>query len=268
MYKRFTVFILTCAVLALCLTACGSKPQISKTAVSLLEFPGAKWGMSPDEVKSAMQISPDMITEEKNYGDELRITISGSEYFGVDAESVAFRFLQYGDVTALWNVQVTYSTGTDMAAIRDNLIEIYGPGTDYGFTNYEIFDGAVQSYIDWNTLPIDTALKSIQFGASIEENAKNPKPSDTVNHRWAAATQRGQLFTDEEIETIVALFGSGKGTKADRETTLEYLDKSVWITILCRDGYSNKYGIAYRPCVSFTGSHIAFNQQAYQAANQ
>lgn len=260
MKMRGFALILSLSVLVLCLVACGNGGETKQPNESL-EFPGTKWGMSPEEVKTALQIGSDMITGEKNYGDELRITLSGSEYFGAGAESVTLRFLQYGDKTALWNVQVTYPTGTDMKAVRDKLSDLYGPGTDYGFTNYEIHNGTVQSFIDWNL------SSSLQFGATIEENAKNPKPSDTVNHRWAEVTQGTKLFADEEIETIVALFDSGRGTKADRETTLEYLDKHVWLTILCRDGYTNS-GIEYRPCISFTGGHIAFNQNAYQAANQ
>lgn len=85
--------------------------------------------------------------------------------------------------------------------------------------------------------------------------------------RWAGTVDGTGLFTEEETETIVALFGGGAGTSANREATLEYLQKKVWITILCRDGYTS-HGVDYRPCVSFTGGHIGFNKQAYLAANR
>ena len=146
--KKLTAFILGLALLVVCLSACEIAPKTEKPDVSLLEFPGLKWGMTPEEAKAALNITDDMITEEKTYGDELRITLSGSRYFGADAEGVTLRFYQYSDKTALWNVQVTYAPGTDMAAVRDNLSDIYGPGTDHGFTDYEIFNGAVQSYVN------------------------------------------------------------------------------------------------------------------------
>ena len=250
--KKLIAFILGLALLVVCLSACEIAPKTEKPDVSLLEFPGLKWGMTPEEAKAALNITDDMITEEKTYGDELRITLSGSRYFGADAESVTLRFYQYSDKTALWNVQVTYAPGTDMAAVRDNLIDIYGPGTDHGFTDYEIFNGAVQSYVNWNH------TNQINPGTTIEDNAKNPNPPGEIYHRWAGTAKGNKLFTDEEIEMIVAAFGSAEGPQIDRETVLEYLDKKVFVTMLCRDGYTNQAGVEYRPCVSFTGGHVSY----------
>ena len=141
-----------------------------------------------------------------------------------------------------------------MTVVRDNLIGIYGPGTDYGFTNYEIHQGTVQSYIDLNH------SDSIEFGKSIEANAKNPKPTEEINHRWAGTGKGRKLFADESVEKIVELFGDEVGTYADRDTTLEYLDKHVWITIRCRDGYNDR-GLEYRPSVVFTASSVIYSQQ-------
>ena len=242
-----------------------TNPQVSGPAVgnpALLEFPGLKWGMTPEGAKAALNITDDMITEEKTYGDELRITLSGSRYFGADAESVTLRFYQYSDKSALWNVQVTYAPGTDMAAVRDNLIDIYGPGTDHGFTDYEIFNGSVQSYVNWNH------TNEIHPGTTIEDNAKNPNPTDEIYHRWAGTAKGNKLFTDEEIEMIVEAFGNTGGTRTDRETVIEYLDKKVFVTMLCRDGYTNQVGVEYRPCVSLTGGHVSFIKMAAEYADK
>ena len=225
----------------------------------LLEYPGLKWGMTVDEAKSALNISDDMIIEEKAYGEEWRLILSGSEQFGVDAENILLRFCQYDDRTELYHVQVTYAEGTDMTAVRDNLAEIYGPGTDYGFTNYEIDNGTVRSFIDWNH------TNSIQFDSSIEANAKNPKPTDEINHRWAS-TVGSEVFTEEEVDRFVRLFGDDVGTYADRETVLEYLEKTVKVTIACRDGYTRST-LEYRPAVTFNGRYISFNKAAYDAEN-
>lgn len=267
MMKRQISLILGICVICLCIAACDNNIDILKPNINLLEYPGLKWGMTPETAKIALNITDDMIAKEETIEDEFRLTLSGAEYFGVDAESVILRFLQYNNKTALWNVQVTYPAGTDMTTVRDHLINIYGPGTDYGFTDYEIHNGTVQSYIDWNTLPIDSTLDSIQFGTSIEDNAKHPNPPDILNHRWASTAKGSDVISNEDLETIVQAFDNGVGTNADRETVIEYLDKKVLATLVCRDGYTNKYGIEYRPCISFTGRHIAFIKLAVEDMN-
>ncbi len=233
------------------------EPQMSDPG--LLEYPGLKWGMTVDEAKSALNISDDMIIEEKAYDNEWRLALSGSEQFGVDAENILLRFYQYDDRTELYHVQVTYAEGTDMTAVRDNLAEIYGPGTDYGFTNYEIDNGTVRSFIDWNH------TSSTQFDSSIEANAKNPNPTDEINHRWAS-TVGSEVFTEEEVERFVRLFGDDVGTYADRETVLEYLEKTVKVTIACRDGYTRSK-IEYRPAVTFNGRYLSYIKAVYDAEN-
>ena len=240
-------------------------------APSLLEFPGLKWGATPEEVKTALEISEDMIIEEKHFdnNDEFRLTVSGSKYFGADAEAIMFRFYEYGEKTVLWNVNVHYAAGTDMTVVRDNLIEIYGPGTDYGFTNYELHrspgetDYTVQSYIDWNFLPIDSSLRSIEYGTSIEENAKHPNPPDELVHRWASRVKGSSVIPSDDLEKLIEMFGDDVGTYADRATALEYLDKKVPITILCRDGYTNAAGVEYRPAVAFVAGYLTLCKSVY-----
>ena len=252
-----------CVVVAVCFL---TNPKNTKSDVSLLEFPGLKWGMSPEEAKAALNISDDMITREETVESELFLFISGSEYFGEDAESLALRFQSYNNKTELWSVQVTYAQGTDMRMVRDHLIEIYGPGTDYGYTDYEIFHDPVEdtwfldSYIQFLHTP------EIKSGKTIEANAKNPSPPETLHHLWASDVDGTKLFTKEETDIIVELFGDDVGTYADRETTLEYLQKHVWIRINCKDGYTDKFGREYRPHVLFTSEYVNFNRFAYEAS--
>ena len=260
-----------CIVVAVCFL---TDPKEAKPDVSLLEFPGLKWGMTPEEVKAALDISEDMILEEARIASngEFRLTVSGSKYFGADAEAIMFRFYEYGEKTVLWNVNVHYAAGTDMTVVRDNLIEIYGPGTDYGFTNYELHrspgetDYTVQSYIDWNFLPIDSSLRSIEYGTSIEENAKHPNPPDELVHRWASRVKGSSVIPSDDLEKLIEMFGDDVGTYADRATALEYLDKKVPITILCRDGYTNAAGVEYRPAVAFVAGYLTLCKSVYPEA--
>ena len=231
----------------------------------LLEFPGLKWGMTPEEVKAALEISDDALAEEM-HGDEIWITLDGAAYFGAESEEVILRFLRYNNKSALWTVQVTYAPGTDMVAVRDELIEIYGPGTDYGFTNYEIIDGTVKSYVEWNDRePMDG---SIVIGETIEANAKNPNPPEKINHCWASTVKGSSVIPFDVIEKRIEMFGDDVGTYADRVTALEYLDKRVPIVIHCRDGYTSQKGLEYRPYVTFNARYMQFCKSAYDADNQ
>ena len=256
-----------CIVVAVCFL---TDPKEAKPDVSILEFPGLKWGMTPEEVKTALEISEDMIIKAEHidyepYKDEFRLTISGAQYFGLDADNLIFRFWEYNNKTVLYAVQVTYPSETNMTVVRDNLIEIYGPGTDYGFTNYELSrspgetEYTVQSYIDWNN------SNSIEFGKSIEENAKNPQPTDEINHRWASTAKGSEIISKEDLEIIIKAFGDDVGTYADRDTVLEYLDKKVLVTIRCRDGYTIE-DVEFRPAVVFAAPYITHIKGAYQSA--
>lgn len=268
MKTRFVPVVLIFAVLTLLLVACSNN---NKTSISLLEFPGLKWGMTPEAVKEALDISEEMIIKEEYidyepYEDEFRLTISGARYFGLDADNLIFRFWEYNNQTVLYAVQVTYPSETNMAVVRDNLIEIYGPGTDYGFTNYELnrrpgeTEYTVQSYIDWNN------SNSIEFGKSIEENAKNPEPADEINHRWAGTAKGSEIISKEDLEIIIKAFGDDVGTYADRDTVLEYLDKKVLATIRCRDGYTVE-DVEFRPAVVFTAPYITNIMVAHRSLN-
>lgn len=270
MNKKLIALVSILVILVISLTACGNVNS-GKPNVSRLEFPGLKWGMTPEEVKTSLSISEEMIIKEEYidyepYEDEFRLTVSGAQYFGSDADNIIFRFWEYNNQTVLYAVQVTYPSETNMAVVRDNLIGIYGPGTDYGFTNYELHKSpgeteyTVQSYIDWNN------SNSIEFGKSIEENAKNPEPPDEINHRWAGTAKGSEIISKEDLEIIIKAFGDDVGTYADRDTVLEYLDKKVLATIRCRDGYTVE-DVEFRPAVVFTAPYITNIMVAHRSLN-
>lgn len=246
--KRFVPFVLILTILTLFLSACSNN---NKTSISLLEFPGLKWGMTPEEVKESLNIRDDMIVSESHPHNSLEITVSGLQYFGSGTDNVISRYNTLGDGSyALYNVSLYYPEGTDMAVIRDKLIEIYGPGTDYGYTDYDLDRNTLRSYVQWINL---NNKREKKWDTSIEANAKNPNPTEQIEHWWASTGKGSKTFSDEEIEKFVSAFGDNVGTYADRETVMEYLDKAVKATIRCAETSNLNL-----PSVSFTGKYINF----------
>ena len=241
-----------CIVVAVCFLTNPKTPGPEVDDPTMLEFPGLKWGMTPEEVKTALEISEDMIVSDKLDADEPEFTVSGRQYFGSNVESAQFKFCTFSNGTqALYDIRLNYPKETDMAVIRDNLIKIYGPGTDYGFTNYAILDGTLQSYIDWNK------GSNVQFGTTIEDNAKRPTPIDEIIHCWASTANGTELFTDEEIEVAVTIFENSESVPADRTSVLEYLEKHVWVTVRCTD-WTELKNVEVTPYICFSAEHIAF----------
>lgn len=241
--------------LVLCLSACAKESH-----KNLLEFPGLKWGMTPEEVQEALDISEDTIVSDKLDADEPEFTISGRQYFGSNTVNIEFRFCKFSNNSdALYKVILYYPEETDMAVIRDNLIKIYGPGTDYGFTDYALDEGTLQSYINWNR------GNHVQYGATIEENAKRPTPIDEIIHRWSSTGNGKELFDDDTIEKAVEIH-TKSGYAADRETLLEYLEKHVWVRILCTD--RSEVEEVVLPYVCFNAEHIVFSSFVDRHANK
>ena len=248
MKTRFVPVVLIITILTLCLVACSNN---NKTSLSLLEFPGLKWGMTPDEVKESLNIRDDMLVSESHPHNSLEITVSGLQYFGSGTDNVIFRYNTLGDGSfALYNVSLFYPEGTDMSVIRDKLIEIYGLGTDYGFTDYDFDRNTLRSFVQWINL---NNKREKKWDTSIEDNAKNPNPTELIEHWWASTGKGSKTFTDEEIEKFVSAFGDDVGTYANRETVMEYLDKVVKATIRCAE--TSNLGL---PAVSFTGKYINY----------
>ena len=97
--KKLTAFILGLALLVVCLSACEIAPKTEKPDVSLLEFPGLKWGMTPEEAKAALNITDDMITEEKTYFVILGVNIPIKEANWEESKTSTLAFItQQGEI--------------------------------------------------------------------------------------------------------------------------------------------------------------------------
>ena len=130
---------------------------------SLLEFPGLKWGMTVEEVKSALSITQQQILRDEQYeyppdggnaDERWDLYVKDLQIFGHKVNMAGFEFVRISDddpnnaavagntggAFALWHIQVFLDEETDMEKLEQELTMAYGQGV-----------GGVYNYIDWST---------------------------------------------------------------------------------------------------------------------
>lgn len=239
-----SLFFMLSSILAAC-----SKDTTADN-ISLLEFPGVNWGATVEEVKAALKVKDEQIIQDKFISSsEHQLVLTNVEYFGGKVEVASFRFTSFTEgVPVLFDIRLNYSANTDMAVIRDNLIKLYGPGTNYGFTDYAIHEGEVKSFINYNR------SDEVEYGTNIESNAFVEIPVKDVYHRWASTVNGSEIISTQVAEGMITALGD----TADRENVQEYIDNHVWVTITCADDtgwYQNtvRFAAEYIPIVQRFG---------------
>jgi len=225
---------------------------------TMLEFPGLKWGASVEEVKDALNLTDEQVIADEALGtQDRRLTVSGLEYFGSQVERAVFVFAGNDDtVTELYTLRLIYADGTDMAQIRDNMKEIYGPGSDYGFTDYAIHDGEAQSFINYNY------GTKVEYGTAMSDDIVYKVPDNhPMIHRWASTAKGTDILSQEVVDAFIALYTDPTfANHASREAVLEWIDKHPWVTVTCSNG---TVGFQDPLCsVSFTAEFIQMKRQA------
>ena len=124
--KKLTALILGLALLVVCLSACEIAPKTEKPDVSLLEFPGLKWGMTVEEVKSALniqeeQISTDMFSDASNFDTHL-LHVKDITFFGEEVSIGSFKFRSVDEEhLGLSYVMLFLDEDTDMEHLQAEL---------------------------------------------------------------------------------------------------------------------------------------------------
>ena len=117
---RTWVTVTAILVSVLMLVSCVANPRLSEPKVddvTLLEFPGVKWGATPEEVKEALNITKKQISSEWADEDEedYFLTVKDITFFGEKVPIAGFRFRRNpGQPYHLWNIQVYLDEAVDM----------------------------------------------------------------------------------------------------------------------------------------------------------
>ena len=232
--KRMIACVLVLFSLVLCLTACSNETKLD---ASLVEFPGLKWGMTPEEVKEALDITDDQLISEFKQGEIIQISVNNLTLFGYPLNSALFYFLpSENGVYGLGNIEAYFTEDTDMAKVRDTMVGIYGDGDIWTGANHQI--------------NAEGELETI-YGA---------KDPTIFQHYWKASSKIKDVIPAKSMEAVTEFFAS-VNPKATRDTVEEWVELANIGLIHLTDssvnkGHTGDSTIYTNKCVTFGGDFI------------
>ena len=240
------VAVLVCVVT---LISCAANPKLSEPKVddpSLLEFPGIKWGATPEEVKEALGITKDQIISEEidpkmpdsaNGYDRYLLSATDLTLYEREVTYAYFQFRQApDDAFALERVLVMFTEDTDMEQLKEDLAGIYGPGSDEPYSFYMYYNNIKR---DHELIP--HAEESLRYLANQDEILDgvegNPfrdalADPDYMTHYWV--TENGCSVIPEEVVEyfkymMAQPWNERETALQDDETMMAMLDQMPWV---------------------------------------
>lgn len=236
---------------------------------SMLELPGMKWGDTPETIKSVLNLPEENYLVDAQLAQTRWLMVVGDfNFFGEEVAYGRFHYTRHLSTQdwALSSVELYYKEDSDMAAVKEELIELYGaPNEDLGFTRYRIRKGEIEEYVDpgftSNFVDVDEPV----FGW------------------WQSETKRGEVLSEEIVDRMVAsaiVDTSSVGTGLDpadpasRDVVLDYLNKESATLLHCSNNkvsknvmlpqYTTPYAVYFDATTSiWAQSYFQLNQVGY-----
>ena len=277
-----TILLISCATNPKVTIPTGGDPAVDTTAATnpvedelkvgdpaLLELPGMKWGDTQEEVKAALNLPVENYLLDVQLAQTRWLTVVGDfNFFGEEVAYGRFHYTRHLSTQdwALSSVELYYKEDTDMAAVKEELIALYGaPNEGLGFTRYRIYKGEIEEYVDpgftSNFVDVDEPV----FGW------------------WQSETKRAGVLSEEIVDRMVAsaiVDTSGLGTGLDpadpasRDVILDYLNKESATLLCCSNNkisrnvmlpqYTTPYAVYFDATTSiWAQSYFQLNQVGY-----
>lgn len=224
---RTWVTVTAILVSVLMLVSCMANPRLSEPKVddiSLLEFPGVKWGATPEEVKEALNITKKQISSEwaNEDGGDYFLTVKDITFFGEKVPIAGFRFRRNpGQPYHLWNIQVYLDETVDMDKMQETLSQAYNnEGTGEYHIRYDIQEGELREFkrataatiSSWTQLPYP----------ELTEQIRNDPEYRTYN--WVCSAKGTDIISRECLDWMK---GFGRGG----EVYEEFFEKQPMVTM-------------------------------------
>ena len=214
--------------------------------VSMLCFPGLKWGDSVETVKTVLGVTEDQIKLDEPYGEAYGLWLENVSFFGGDVANGQFTFFEKNGEYYLESIKLYYVDGTDMTAVEDALRDHYGaPKDGEGFTSYTISNGTVKSHTE------------LTFTYDFD------KDKTKVKSWWESAAKRADLLPadvqEAMIETGHVTYYTERLDPADpttRPLIQEYLNSNPAVVLYCTNG--EKLGQ-----IPYTKNVVSFSAHTY-----
>ena len=248
------VAVMVCTIL---LISCATNPKVNKTTTvdlqvndpAMLEFPGVKWFVTPEELKEALNITEEQIlseyidSPENDEGwdyDTYYLSVTDLVLFDREVTYANFQFRRdpgydFGFDTAM----VMFAEDTDMQVLKEELTDIYGPGvgSEYEYSVY----GQEEMHHVANCSKMEDTLKYMAYAGYryMDDLEGNPykdalESPEHMHYIWAATTG-GFLETYGVTELFKALmdepYNADKTWLQDDAVLEKMLNQYPWISI-------------------------------------
>lgn len=250
--KVLSILILFTFIVCL-FSACNNEKKVDNG--TLLEFPGLKWGMTPDEVIAALDINDSQIlrnemlpSENENSEtayDAWNMFATDLVFLGNDVSGAHFQFIRYpGRDFGLLYINLYFDENTDMNVLKERLVQFYGEGTVEPSPLYSFEEGELI------TSPNDS---------------KNKQRFEEGFPYYFFSTQKGTDYLSADAQELY-LEEYLKNPEISREAALEYLAKQplVKITVLAMKNAQIASGKPYNISVVYQANQLVHNIQQFE----
>ena len=258
-----------CIVVAACFLTNPVSQKYQVDDVSLLEFPGLKWGMTPEEVIEALALTEEQIQSQTYSGpdsatDSCNLTVIDFPFLDEQVSIAAFQFRnETGNGYRLFNIQLFLDENADMDQVNNKLAKVYGKGTGETYLTYEIdYSGGLREIKAGGDPTLNMFIKNHPNGysaqpiiESVESIANDP---EFAIQNWVCSAKGTEVLSDEGQELIAKFMENN--WRANRETVLEWLKKSPLVTISTANrSLSAAYAEVQNNPSRYTDNHIIYN---------
>ena len=245
--------------------------------VKLLEYPGLKWGMSPDEVIEALQLTEEQIQSQTYSGgdsatDSCYLTVKDITFFDEKVTKAAFIFRRAikgtGDYR-LYEVNLLLDENLDMNEMNRTLTKIYGEGTGKTYTTYSIDGrGKLQEYqaggdpilaYMYNNLSDGPGKDAQHLREIVLSIVEDP---EFMVENWASS-KKGTKVLPKDGQKLIANYFVDRGI-TDRETVEQWLEKATLVAITTQNRSLSAALDASRNSEA-SESNVTHNQVIYSA---
>ena len=242
--KKIIITTLSLVLFLMCLIGCVNDTKHNR---ALLEFPNVKWNMTPEEVKNALKLTDEQIVYDEQIlptesgFDGWHISATGISVFGNEVYHAQFIFIKYPGYGkyGLENITLYYPEDTDMNAIKENMVKVYGAGENKTVAYYEIQNGQVVA-----------KTRSVM-----------PDNNIKLAHAWISTVKGSEVLTADAQEAVAEVFTREDAYyPASHEVVMEWIDKNPLVQIWLKDGISETEYFTSN-MVQFVANHYVWCMQ-------
>ena len=225
------VAVMVCAIL---LISCATNPKASELKVDnpkLLEFPGIKWGATPEEVKTALGVTEEQIcneTDSQNASyDEYYCSITNFHFLGEDVSIGVFQFRALpGKELKLYNIMLFLDEDVDMGKMQEKITETYnneGTGEyyisytpisdtewdsetgEYTRSNWRLNESKMGGDSTLNFLARNPFNSNDEWAQMMNEAVKKVvEDPDFKRYNWISSVNAAEIMPAEDVEWLRA----------------------------------------------------------------